>query len=140
MEDEKKVAEYILGLQDMGLSQEISLEDALKELEDSVRKLKGKGEYSDKLFDYLLEAAQNAPEKAKEIKEACDQVSTPDIKGCTDYGTPYALIARYILAMQGTRIFNYDDEFHYQIIEDGLKRADKNLLYYLSRGIENVMQ
>ncbi len=142
-EDIRVAAEFWFGLLDAGLSQDISEEDALHEIEESFEALKNKGEYMDSLFDYLLAPAYESITRLDNgdvVKKMAD-MAPAQIRGNTDYGTPYSLIAQFILSLQGTNIFNYDDDMHYMIIEDGLKNhASKKLLFYLSRGVENITQ
>ncbi len=140
----KGIAEFIYGFCDMGAAAELPEEEAIATLEKAVAK-SAESEYSLSLHDYLTTAAMNCEGKTDLalLISAFDQFEDAGkyLDGTTANGTKLAKIAQLLLSLQdmGT-IMQFDDEMHYFLIGEGLKKADPVLLYYLSNGTENILQ
>ncbi len=129
-----EIAEFILGLQDMGLSQDINIDDAREEIQNLIIKIK-----NDDLYQYLYDAADTASKNQINYHDMMINSKFKDyeslIKGKTNYGTKYSTIATFLLSLSpDNNALKY--KYLCKLIED----APELLQYYLSRGIENVIQ
>lgn len=142
-EENKKIAEAIIGYCGMGVAAELPYEDHVESLTKELEKC------SDRLRGWLSMIAEG-----KYLKETFSQLeplpneTKPDEDGVdvnkkTAYGTKYGDIARWITMFlsQGTFIYDFDDQTFYYLISKELEETkSQTLLYYLSDAVENTAQ
>lgn len=122
--NKRKLADFILGLCDMGIDAELSREEHLSYIEDAL------GKTTETLVEYLALGAME-----QEGKKSLSYVvpSMPDMEDETE-----SEIARFILAIQPMgSLLDYDDEFHYVRLGKALSNTPEMLLYYLGDAAEN---